>query len=285
MIFWVFKVWTVWNAYAMADFPAWPGWPHGQTYHTQKPSWRWRNISLFTFLTGRTKELVLDKGIRQKSHKKSGLDCCLQCLLSGVSQAWPAGLRVRVRISRIMPQNVYTRPSVLQLGKVLRVYTSTDTKWLRMNWPNELTKAMNEIYDEVMLCWVSCYPDTRPKMSLHGSIFQFQLNDFLKFQLNIWSHTKWWKSLIVCYQNEDNLDEGFRRNICRQPFTDLPGFRLNLVFILVILYIQEYLSVYGVSEDFQFRVSGSLNTPKTHSPMMKADKLLVKTWHFVCHWF
>ena len=37
--------------------------------------------------------------------------------LSMISQAWPAGLQeygmsatVRVRISRIMPQNVYTRP-------------------------------------------------------------------------------------------------------------------------------------------------------------------------------
>ena len=84
---------------------------------TQKPSWWWRNISLFTFLAGRTTEQVLDKGIETKIHKKNGLHRCLQCLLSGVSQAWPAGLRengmsakVRVRISRIMPQNVYTRP-------------------------------------------------------------------------------------------------------------------------------------------------------------------------------
>ena len=40
-------------------------------------------ISLFTFLAGRTKEQVLDKEIRQKSTKKSELDRCLQCLLSG----------------------------------------------------------------------------------------------------------------------------------------------------------------------------------------------------------
>ena len=64
------EVWTVWSAYAMAwlSSTAWsttrPNLP------TQKPSWRWRNMSLLTFLAGRTKEQVLDKGIRQKSTKR-----------------------------------------------------------------------------------------------------------------------------------------------------------------------------------------------------------------------
>ena len=50
------------------------------------------------------------------------LDRCLQCLLSGVSQAWPAGLRENGMSAKVTV--------VLQLGKVLRVYTSTDAKWL-----------------------------------------------------------------------------------------------------------------------------------------------------------
>ena len=114
------EVWTVWSAYATADYPARPGRPHGQTYQ-HKSSWQWRNISLLTFLAGRTKEQVLDKGIKQKLS-----------LLSGVSQAWPAGLRengmsVKVRISRIMPQNVYTRPPFYSWEKFC-VYTRQPTR-------------------------------------------------------------------------------------------------------------------------------------------------------------
>ena len=38
----------------MADYPAWPGTTR-PNLPTQKPSWRWRNISLFTFLAGQTR--------------------------------------------------------------------------------------------------------------------------------------------------------------------------------------------------------------------------------------
>ena len=84
------EVWTVWSAYASADYSARPGRPN---LPTQKPYWRWRNISLFTFLAGRTKEQVLDKGIRQKSTKRVGSIVVCSAFLSGVSQAWPTGLR------------------------------------------------------------------------------------------------------------------------------------------------------------------------------------------------
>ena len=66
------EVWTVWSAYTTADYPARPGRSAQPNLPTQKPSWQWRNISLFTFLAGRTKEQVLDKGIRQKSTKRVG---------------------------------------------------------------------------------------------------------------------------------------------------------------------------------------------------------------------
>ena len=40
--------------------------------------------------------------------------------------------KVTVRISRIMPQNVYTRPPFYSWEKFWRIYTSTDAKWLRV---------------------------------------------------------------------------------------------------------------------------------------------------------
>ena len=111
------KVWTVWSAYATADYPARPGRPHGQTYQHKSPL---DNGEIFLY----SRSWLV--GLRNR------------CWIKGLGwMRWPAGLRedgmsakVRVRISRIMPQNVYTRP-VLQLGKVLRVYTSTDAKWLK----------------------------------------------------------------------------------------------------------------------------------------------------------
>ena len=62
------KVWTVWSAYATANYPAQPGRPR-PNLPTQNPSWQWRNISPFTFLAGRTKEQVLDKGIDKNPQK------------------------------------------------------------------------------------------------------------------------------------------------------------------------------------------------------------------------
>ena len=49
---------------ATADYPARPGRPHGQTYQHKSPLDDGENISLFAFLVGRTKEQVMDKGIR-----------------------------------------------------------------------------------------------------------------------------------------------------------------------------------------------------------------------------
>ena len=105
------KVWTVWSAYATTDYPARPGRPHGQTYQHKSP----KEIFVYSrsWLVGQRNRCWI-KGLG-KIHKKSGLDYCLQCLLSGVSQAWPARLRengmsAKVQISRIMPQNMYTRP-------------------------------------------------------------------------------------------------------------------------------------------------------------------------------
>ena len=116
------KVWTIWSAYAMADYPARPK-------LTQKPSWQWINICLLMFLAGQTKAQVLDKGIRQKSTKRVGSIIVCSAFCQGFPKRNPLDSEKmaclpKLRISRIMPQ------TVLQLGKVLRVYTSTDAKWL-----------------------------------------------------------------------------------------------------------------------------------------------------------
>ena len=78
------EVWTIWSAYAMTDYPVQPGRPQDQIHQHKSPSWQWRNIYLFTFLAGRTKEQVLDKGIRQNSTKRVGsiVVCSAFCLWS-----------------------------------------------------------------------------------------------------------------------------------------------------------------------------------------------------------
>ena len=85
-----------------------------------------------------TMEKYFSIHVRAKIHKKIGLDRCLQCLLSGVSQAWPAGLRengmsakVRVRISRIMLENMYTctRPLFYSWEKFCMYMYTRDVNW------------------------------------------------------------------------------------------------------------------------------------------------------------
>ena len=109
------EVWTVWSAYATADYPARPGRPHGQTYQHKSP---------------------LDNGacverVGKNPQNEWARSLFATCLLSGISQAWPAGLRendmsAKVRISRIMPQNVYTRPPFYSWEKFC-VYTCQPT--------------------------------------------------------------------------------------------------------------------------------------------------------------
>ena len=94
------EVWTVWSAYATADYPARPGRPHRPNLPTQKPSWQWRNSSLLTFLAGRTKEQVLDKGNRQKIHKTSGLNR-LQCLCPGSPKRDPLDSEKMQRLPKL----------------------------------------------------------------------------------------------------------------------------------------------------------------------------------------
>ena len=100
------EIWTVWSAYTTADFLAQPGRPHGQTYQHKSPL---EDGEIFLY----SRSWLV--GQRNRCWKMA----CLP--------------KLRVRISRIIPQNVYIKntSSVLQLGKVLRVYTSTDTKWLK----------------------------------------------------------------------------------------------------------------------------------------------------------
>ena len=126
------KVWTIWSAYATADYPARPGRPHGQTYQHKSPleSWQWRNISLFTFLAGWTNEQVLDKGIRQKPQKEWARSLFAMPFIRGL----PSVTRWTPRKWHVCQSwnnaaKCVCTSSVLQLGKVLRVYTSTEAKW------------------------------------------------------------------------------------------------------------------------------------------------------------
>ena len=103
-VFWK-EVWTIWSAYAMAESTTQPNLP------TQKPSWRWRNISLFTFLAGRAKEQVLDKGIRQTSTKRVGSIIVCSAYLDLLCHY---GIP-RVLLLKLSPQLTYLTFSLLQL--------------------------------------------------------------------------------------------------------------------------------------------------------------------------
>ena len=102
------------------------------------------------FAGGTSKAQVLDKGIRQKSTKKSELIHCLQCLLSRATQLWPQGFREtvaciqvnchdgtpRVACLQVFRQNtqksecVYRRSPIGRPNKNVWVYTASDANWL-----------------------------------------------------------------------------------------------------------------------------------------------------------
>ena len=138
------KIWTVWSACETADYQ------HGLVDHrpnlqTQKPSWQWRNISLLTFLAGWTKEQVLDKGIRQKSTKRVGSIVVCSAFCPGSDKRDPLDSKkmaclpeLRVQISRIMPQNVYTRP----FYSWEMFCTPSDAKWLMKRSPDNQNKRL-----------------------------------------------------------------------------------------------------------------------------------------------
>ena len=117
------KFWTVWSAYATADYPARPSRPHSETYQHKRPLDD-GSISLFTFLAGRTKEQVLDKGIRQKSIKRVGSIVVCSAFCPGSPKRDPLDFE----------KMVYTCIHILWLtvGKRFAcIYTSTHAKWLR----------------------------------------------------------------------------------------------------------------------------------------------------------
>ena len=130
-------------------------------------------------------------------------------------------------------------------------------------------------------CRVSWYPDTRPKLSLPGYIFQFQfsVNDFSKILAKHLSHTngsRWFFVNIFCVGN-GGANELFLIYNVEEIITVSPHLlwctlikQEKLVFILVILYIWEYLRVFreicfGYSGIRRFPISGiwSPKWPKT----------------------
>ena len=109
------EVWTIWSAYATAKFPARPGRPHGQTYQHKSPL---DNGEIFLYsrswLVGQRNRCWI-KGLGKNPQKEWARSLF----------AVPFGLRengMSVRISRIMPQNVYTRPPFYSWEKFC-VYT------------------------------------------------------------------------------------------------------------------------------------------------------------------
>ena len=139
------KIWTVWSAYTTGRLSS-TAWSTTQpNLPTQKPSWRWRNISLLVLGLGKNPQkecarLLFAVPFVQGSPKCDPLD------------SWENGIsaKVRVRISRIMPQNVYTRPSfyscihvnqrkVVNWSYILRLYMMTQS-------PSLVTKSLTEVW-------------------------------------------------------------------------------------------------------------------------------------------
>ena len=124
--FWAVPVFSnkVW-----ADFPERPGRPQGQTYQHKSPLDD-GEIFLYSrsWLVGQRNRCWI-KGLG-KNPQKEWARSLFAVPFAGVSQAWPAGLRengMSVRISRIMPQNVYTRPPFYSWEKFC-VYTRQPTR-------------------------------------------------------------------------------------------------------------------------------------------------------------
>ena len=105
------KVWTVWSADATADFPARPGRPHGQTYQHKSPL---DDGEIFLY----SRSLLVGQRNR----------CWIKGLGKNLQKQWPRSLFAvpfvrglpsvdskkmaclpKLRLSRIMPQNMYTR--------------------------------------------------------------------------------------------------------------------------------------------------------------------------------
>ena len=80
---------------------------------------------------------MLDKGIRQTSTKRVGSIVVCSAFCPGspkcdLLDSEKMSAKVRVRISRIMPQNVYTRPPFYSWEKFCM---SSDAKWLNSPCP------------------------------------------------------------------------------------------------------------------------------------------------------
>ena len=108
------EVWTVWSAYAMADYPARPGQPHGQTYQHKSPLDD-GEIFLYSrsWLVGQRNRCWI-KGLCKNPQKEWARSLFAVLFVRGLPSLtrWTLKnkLSAKVRISRIMPQNVYTRP-------------------------------------------------------------------------------------------------------------------------------------------------------------------------------
>ena len=110
------KVWTVWSAYATADYPARPDRPRGQLTNTKALLTMEKYFSIHVPGWSDLRSRCWIKGLG-KNPQKEWARSLFAVPFVWVSQTWPAGLRengmsakVRVRICRIMPQNVHTRP-------------------------------------------------------------------------------------------------------------------------------------------------------------------------------
>ena len=128
------EVWTVWSAYATADYPARPGRPHGQTYQHKSPL---DNGEIFLYsrswLVGQRNRCWI-KGLGKNPQKEWARSLFAVPFVRGLPSVtrwtpWENGMsaKVRVRISRIMPQNVYTRPPFYSWEKFC-VYTRQPTR-------------------------------------------------------------------------------------------------------------------------------------------------------------
>ena len=135
------EVWTVWSAYATFGRLSSTAWSTTRpNLPTQKPSWQWRNISLLTFLAGRTKERVLDKaGIRQKSTKRVGSIVVCGAVCPGSPKRDPLDSEKMACLPKV--EYVFLeecrKTCIHVLCFTVRqsfacTYTSTDAKWLKL---------------------------------------------------------------------------------------------------------------------------------------------------------
>ena len=110
--FWVVPVWTVCSAYATADFPPRPGRPHGHTYQHKSPFDDGEIfLNLHSWLVGQRNRCWI-KGLGknpQKEWARSLFAVPFVRRLLSVTRWRKWHVCQRVRIYKIMPQNVYTR--------------------------------------------------------------------------------------------------------------------------------------------------------------------------------